>query len=512
MFCAISGKPLKTPVFSPKSRCVFEKSLIESFVQQNALDPINREPLNLEELVEIAQTPEQYAMSNSVNSATLKANYSIPNLLSSLQDEWDAIMLENFQLRQQLDASKVELSNALYKCDAAMNVATRATIETEKLKHELSLLSQNLTPSMPTEAKAADDKHQASSPEFPADILSKIAQKSAEFAQNSRKNKVRSPPCSKVSGEVRTVAELQAKSSLNSAFVDGNIAKGKLAAFYDQEGSFMLVSASDLETGIVKNVLQSNESISFMAPLNGKQILFGTDLGSHGVYDISERKAIYQLRFNEYQEIVMVSWIKEVSGQAYVIVDSSGAIALVDTVKDCEYDLCANEFATSYAHLHKDGLLLLQGNEKGLIVQNISQLNKPPIEFIHDIESEGPITSAMFASNGYWLVVTTQKLLKIFDLRKKPNTAACETLSFADGNLIAWDLEPSMKSLFVAIERQGQSIVQSYNFEKSEKKWVQNMDFTYAAADVRDFTYVWDAESAYLKSLVGEDLISLKLE
>ncbi|CEP60561.1 E3 ubiquitin-protein ligase PRP19 LALA0_S01e13740g [Lachancea lanzarotensis] len=511
MFCAISGKPLKTAVFSPKSKCVFEKSLIETYVEQNALDPINREPLSVQELIEIAQTPEQYAMSNSVNSSTLKANYSIPNLLSSLQDEWDAVMLENFQLRQQLEASKVELSNALYKCDAAMNVATRATIETERLKHELSILSQNLAPSLQTEPEATDGTDQQLLTEFSADALQKIAQNSIEFAKNSRKIKLRSLPCSKVFEEIQVICEVPSNFTLNASFVDGNIAEGKIAAVYNQEGSFKLVSASHFETGTVNMVLNDNDEVSFMAPLNAKQIMFGTKMGSHGIYDISEGKALSSLRFNEGRAIVLISWVKDVSGHAYLTVDSNGAISLFDTEKKCAYALRTKEFSTSYAHLHKDGLLVLQGNEKSLIVQNISQLQKPPIEFTHDIESEGPITSAKFASNGYWLVVTTRTELKIFDLRKKPNTLASEILTFENESLIAWDLEPSMKSLFVVVEKQGRSILQSYGFDKSAKLWVKKPDFTHATT-VREFAYLWDAESGFIKGLGENELISLKLE
>ncbi|SCV04241.1 LAME_0H16886g1_1 [Lachancea meyersii CBS 8951] len=509
MFCAISGKPLKKPVFSPKSKCVFEKSLIESYVLQNGQDPINKEPLSVDELVEIAQTPEQYAMSNSVNSPTLKANYSIPNLLSSLQDEWDAVMLENFQLRQQLDASKVELSTALYKFDAAMNVATRATLETEKLKQELSILSQNLAPAQTEES---DVMEQEISTVVSSETIQKMIQKSQDFAKDSRKNKFRPLPCSKVSTEVEVLAEVTPNTEMTSAYVDGNIARGKLVLFYNLEGSCKIVSALKYETGTIYTVLPESDSISFAEPLNETQVLFGTKMGAHGIYDLSQQQTINSLRFNEGREIIMASWVKEVSDHAYVVVDSSGAIALADVEQNCDLDFRANEFPTYYAHLHKDGLLLLQGNDEKLIVQTLSDLQKPAIEFDHDIESEGPIRSARFASNGYWLVLATQKMIKVFDLRKKPNTLALEALVFENEDLVSWDLDPSMKSLFVVVESGGLSRVEFYSFDKSAKRWVQKPEFTYSSKNVQDLTYVWDSQSGFIKALAENEIISLKLD
>ncbi|XP_077254868.1 pre-mRNA-processing factor 19-like [Temnothorax americanus] len=90
----VSNEVPEHPVISPASGSIFERRLIEKYISENGVDPINGKELTIEQLIDIKATP---IVKPKPPSAT-----SIPAILKFMQDEWDAVILHSFTLRQQL--------------------------------------------------------------------------------------------------------------------------------------------------------------------------------------------------------------------------------------------------------------------------------------------------------------------------------------------------------------------------------------------------------------------------
>jgi len=130
MFCAITGESVDEPVVSIKSGHVFEKRIIEKSLHANqGRCPITDQPLELTDLIPLKV--------NKVVKPRPTTATSIPAMLSLFQSEWDAIMLETYSLKQQLDTVRQELANSLYQHDAACRVIARLLKERDEARNAL---------------------------------------------------------------------------------------------------------------------------------------------------------------------------------------------------------------------------------------------------------------------------------------------------------------------------------------------------------------------------------------
>jgi pre-mRNA-processing factor 19 len=100
---------------------------------------------------------------------------SIPTLLSLFQNEWDALMLESFQLKQSYHQTRQELSNALYENDAAKRVIARLMKERDEARQQLDQFKA--TYSAP--AKPADQAMDVDEAKLPAHVAAHLDQTAA---------------------------------------------------------------------------------------------------------------------------------------------------------------------------------------------------------------------------------------------------------------------------------------------------------------------------------------------
>lgn len=129
MYCSLSNVVPTDPVVSTKSGHLYERSVIEKHIDAEGKCPITGEDMSHDDLLPVKTT--RGVKPRPVGAA------SVPGLLSMLQDEWDAVMLETYTLREHLNTVRQELSQALYQHDAACRVIARITKERDTARAQL---------------------------------------------------------------------------------------------------------------------------------------------------------------------------------------------------------------------------------------------------------------------------------------------------------------------------------------------------------------------------------------
>ncbi|XP_056634510.1 pre-mRNA-processing factor 19 [Diorhabda carinulata] len=219
--CAISNEVPEHPVVSPSSGAIFEKRIIEKYIQENGVDPISGKELSTDDLIEIKTPP---IVKPKPPSAT-----SIPATLKLLQDEWDAVMLYSFTQRQQLQTARQELSHALYQHDAACRVIARLNKEVTAAREALATLKpQAGITTVPQPAVAAEAAGIANQPTEQAgmseEVIEKLQEKATVLTQERKKRGKTVPEELTTQEQLRAFKTLSSLIGLHSASIPGILA------------------------------------------------------------------------------------------------------------------------------------------------------------------------------------------------------------------------------------------------------------------------------------------------
>jgi hypothetical protein len=112
---------------------VYEKRLIEQYINEHGTEPDSGDALTTDDLL-----PLQSSRIVRPRPPTLT---SIPALLATFQNEWDALALETYNLKEQLARTREELATALYQHDAAVRVVARLSKERDEAREALGKLT-----------------------------------------------------------------------------------------------------------------------------------------------------------------------------------------------------------------------------------------------------------------------------------------------------------------------------------------------------------------------------------
>ena len=152
---------------------VYEKRLIEAYISENGVEPTSGEAITTEDLVDL-----RIPKSVRPRPPTLT---SIPSLLGVFQEEWDALALETFTLRQNLAQTRQDLSNALYQHDAAVRVIARLTKERDEAREALSKVNVG------NGATSNGDAMHIDPTPLPQNIVAKIEETHVSLSKNTTK-------------------------------------------------------------------------------------------------------------------------------------------------------------------------------------------------------------------------------------------------------------------------------------------------------------------------------------
>ncbi|KAK3871605.1 hypothetical protein Pmani_013810 [Petrolisthes manimaculis] len=425
LVCAISSEVPDQPVVSPLSGAVFERRLLEKYIAENGTDPFTNKELTLDQIIELKVPP---VAKPKPPSAT-----SIPAILKALQDEWDAVMLHSFTLRQQLQTARQELSHALYQHDAATRVIARLNKEVTAAREALATLKPQAgiapaAPAGPTIAATAEAGGAADVPSEGAGLTEEVVtrlQDTATVLTQERKRRGRTVPEGLTpADQIRGYTTLASHPGLHSASVPGI-----LALDVHQKDTSKIVTGGSDKNATVFN--KDTEQVVAILKGHSKKV-------SCVVYHPTEDTVITaspdtQIRVWNVGTSQTLQLIRAHDGPVTGLSLHATGDYLLSASRDhnwafsdirsgrvlCKVSDSSASSPLTAAQFHPDGLILGTGTQDATI--KIWDL-KERSNVANFPGHSGAISSIAFSENGYYLATAAEdSTVRLWDLRKLKN-------------------------------------------------------------------------------------------
>lgn len=422
LICSISGEVAEHPCISHVSGCIFERRLLEKYIQEHGVDPINNEPITPDQITEIK--------SSAVIRPKPPSATSIPAILKSLQDEWDACMLSSYTLRQQLQTTRQELAHALYQHDAACRVIARLTKEATAAREALATLKPQAgiihdIPTAPVQPMVVDLKVEEDGEPIglSEDVIQKLLDKAGVLTSERKKRGKRVPEDLASSDDIRNFQQVASHPGLHSASVPGILCLDLCAS----DNNRVITGGAD-KTAVVFD--KATEQVISTLKGHSRKV-------THAIYHPVEDVA-----FTCSPDSTIRIWSVQ-NGKCSTIIRAHkenvtgiSLHALGDYLLSCSEDqhwafsdirtgktLCkvTDEVgsALTCAQFHPDGLIFGTGTRDSQI--KIWDL-KERANVANFPGHSGPITDIAFSENGYYLATAADDaMVKLWDLRKLKN-------------------------------------------------------------------------------------------
>ncbi|KAI9820951.1 MAG: hypothetical protein M1832_003423 [Thelocarpon impressellum] len=471
MLCAISGEAPQVPVASRKSGHVFEKRLIEAYIAENGKDPVTGEELAVEDLVDLRS-----ARVVRPRPPTLT---SIPSLLSVFQNEWDALALQTYTLRQQLAQTRQELSTALYQHDAAVRVIARLTRERDEARDALSKVTVNAGG-----AVSNGDHMQIDGEGLPEAVAAKVDATQERLSKTRRKRVV---PDEWATAElIETYKPTQSSEPLYPG--------GKAIAL-DVTGDLALVGGVDgvagvysvMEDKLVQSLKGGGGAITD-ALWWGDRAVIATASGAVKIFEGGSEFASFGSHAGSVEALAM-----HPSGEMLASVGVDKSYVFYDLANLKPITQIITDSALTTAAFHPDGHLFAAGSAAGQIKVFEVKSGTNAANFA----CPARVKAFAFSENGTWLAAVSdgQTSVTIWDLRKAAEIKSLEVGGAIDS--IKWDYTGQ----FLAAAGASGIAVQAYS--KASKQWAEALRSAVPAVAVE-----WGAQAQSLVAVDGRGVVT----
>jgi len=468
MLCSISGEAPQHPVASSKSGNVYEKRLIEAYIAENHKDPVNGEELEVTDLIDLK--------SSRIVTPRPPTLTSIPSLLSTFQNEWDALALETFNIRQQLHQTRQELTTALYQHDAAIRVIARLTKERDEARDALSKV---------TISTGGGDAMQIDNQGLPDALAAKVEATQERLSKSRRKR-----PVPEDWATTETIEKFGVASTSKALF------PGSTSVAVDDAGKVVLSGGSDGTVGVY-SISGHKIQKSFNA---GSAVTDALWYGTQPV--VSTSSGAVKVLGNE--QITFTSHAGSANGLA--LHPSGEILASVGVDKSFVfYDLVGGssvmqvytDTGLTTAAFHPDGHLFAAGGADG----QIKLFHVKTGESAANFELGGPVQDIAFSENGIWFAAVAKgsTSVVIFDLRKEGKAAEAKVLEIGGQvDSIRWDYTGQY---LAASGPRGLTISQ---YTKSSKSWSDVISTAVPATAI-----AWGPEAKSLVTVNAEGVVTV---
>lgn len=476
MLCAISGEAPEVPVVSKKTGTVYEKRLIEKYIEEHGKEPGTDAELDVEDLL-----PLKAGRVVRPRPPTLT---SIPALLATFQNEWDALALETYTLQEQLSQTRMELATALYQHDAAIRVIARLTKERDEARESLASVTVTANSTENDDTMAVDNE------ELP-EALAEVVDETHKTLSKSRKK--RGVPAGWASNDEIAAFEPLASEDLpvgRATSITVESADGQYAAIAGLDGTVGIFSVAAQK---LERTIEVGEPLTTALWTAGTRIVLGTAKGAVKIYEAGAEVATLKSHAGAVTGLAV-----HPSGRILASVGADKTICLYDLEIATRVSRAHSTASLTACAFHPDGHLLAAGTSTtGEVQVYMTKTGELATSFVLG----APVQALVFSENGYWIAATAkgQTTVTIFDLRKEGDAATAKVLDIGSAvSALSWDYSGQ----FLATAGPAGLTVQHY--AKGAKKWSQTLSSATPAVAVQ-----WGAHAKQLLSVNADGVVSV---